>query len=252
GRYASAQELADDLCRFLEDKPVRARRPTLRERATRWARRHRPLVGAAVALLAVPRVALAVGTARLWRARGRARAALDQAQEEQRRARQVVDEMFTEVAVEWLEGEPRREGLQRKFLLKALAHYRRFARTNDTDPKIRRETARALLRVGDIQQRLGEYAQARQAYAEAGRLFERLATDSPDVPEYRADLATCANSRGILQARAGRARAAGEAFRQAVAIQEKLAGDFPAVPGYRRGLAASHLNLAVLLMETGR
>src|SRR5262249_511708 len=43
-RYASAQELADDLKRFLEDKPIRARRPTLLERATKWSRRHRSIV----------------------------------------------------------------------------------------------------------------------------------------------------------------------------------------------------------------
>jgi serine/threonine protein kinase/Flp pilus assembly protein TadD len=52
-RYGTAQELADDLRRFLEDKPVRARRPSLLERTRKWARRHRAVVwSAAVALLA--------------------------------------------------------------------------------------------------------------------------------------------------------------------------------------------------------
>ncbi len=40
-RYATAQELADDLRRFLEDKPIRARRPNLWQRIARWSRRHR-------------------------------------------------------------------------------------------------------------------------------------------------------------------------------------------------------------------
>ena len=39
--YETAQELADDLRRFLEHRPIKARRPTLAERAAKWARRHR-------------------------------------------------------------------------------------------------------------------------------------------------------------------------------------------------------------------
>jgi hypothetical protein len=51
-RYATAQELADDLRRFLDDKPIRARRPTWAQRLWRWARRH-------------PRVVLKAGLAAL-------------------------------------------------------------------------------------------------------------------------------------------------------------------------------------------
>jgi len=40
-RYATAQELADDLERYLEDKPIRAKRPTLMQRAKKWSRRHK-------------------------------------------------------------------------------------------------------------------------------------------------------------------------------------------------------------------
>ena len=61
GRYATAQELADDLRRFLEDRPIRARRPTLLERAAKWARRHTAVVWSAVALLVLAVVGLAAG-----------------------------------------------------------------------------------------------------------------------------------------------------------------------------------------------
>jgi tetratricopeptide (TPR) repeat protein len=57
-RYATAHELADDLRRFLEDKPIRAKRPSLRQRARKWARRHRPLVGAVVAVLVLAAIML--------------------------------------------------------------------------------------------------------------------------------------------------------------------------------------------------
>ncbi|HEY1859114.1 MAG TPA: serine/threonine-protein kinase, partial [Gemmataceae bacterium] len=45
-RYATAQEFADDLQRFLDDKPVLAQRPNLLQRTTKWVRRHRGFVGA--------------------------------------------------------------------------------------------------------------------------------------------------------------------------------------------------------------
>ncbi len=50
-RYATAQELADDLERFLKDEPIRARRPTLVQRARKWARRHKAAVWAGAAVL---------------------------------------------------------------------------------------------------------------------------------------------------------------------------------------------------------
>jgi hypothetical protein len=48
-RYATAQEMADDLRRFLLDEPIRAKRPTLLQRARRWGRRHRAVAWAAAA-----------------------------------------------------------------------------------------------------------------------------------------------------------------------------------------------------------
>jgi tetratricopeptide (TPR) repeat protein len=82
-RYATAQELADDLRRFLDDKPIRARRPSLRQVAGRWARRHRAAVWAAAAVLLVAAV-LGGGMWVSWAQRrvgaeAEARAALDEA-----------------------------------------------------------------------------------------------------------------------------------------------------------------------------
>jgi eukaryotic-like serine/threonine-protein kinase len=52
-RYPTAEELAGDLQRFINDEPIRARRVSVRERVGRWARRNRGLAAAlsAVALL---------------------------------------------------------------------------------------------------------------------------------------------------------------------------------------------------------
>jgi serine/threonine protein kinase/Flp pilus assembly protein TadD len=68
GRYATAGEFAEDLRRFLEDKPIGARRPSLVERVAKWSRRHRPVVWSAAAVLMMAVVALAVSTALVGRA----------------------------------------------------------------------------------------------------------------------------------------------------------------------------------------
>ena len=50
-RYATAQELADDLQRFLRDEPIHARRPSLVEQGRKWARRHPAVLAAAVLVM---------------------------------------------------------------------------------------------------------------------------------------------------------------------------------------------------------
>ena len=64
-RYATAQEMADDLRRFLDDKPIRARRPSWRKVAARWVRRHRAVVWAAAAV-AVIAALFAGGAGVVW------------------------------------------------------------------------------------------------------------------------------------------------------------------------------------------
>ncbi len=59
GRYATAAALAEDLRRFVEDRPIRARRISPMERAWRWCRRNK-VVAASIGLAAVTLVGVAV------------------------------------------------------------------------------------------------------------------------------------------------------------------------------------------------
>src|SRR5262245_24138084 len=58
GRYATAEALAEDLRRFLADRPIRARRTSWHERTWRWCRRNR----AVASLLAVVALLLVAGS----------------------------------------------------------------------------------------------------------------------------------------------------------------------------------------------
>src|SRR6185436_1965400 len=59
-RYVSAQCLADDLERFLTDRPIVARRSTRRERLVRWARRNPLAAGLSAAVAALVFAAVSV------------------------------------------------------------------------------------------------------------------------------------------------------------------------------------------------
>lgn len=75
-RYTRAGEMADDLRRFLADRPIRARRTPWRERAWRWCRRN-PTVAALLGCVGALLLAIAGGAG--WMARDEAarQAALD-------------------------------------------------------------------------------------------------------------------------------------------------------------------------------
>ena len=60
-RYASAGAMADDLHRFLEDRPIEARRALLVERLVRWSRRN-PWLAGQTALVFLLLLAVAVGS----------------------------------------------------------------------------------------------------------------------------------------------------------------------------------------------
>jgi serine/threonine protein kinase len=77
-RYATAQELADDLEHFLRDEPIRAKRPTLIQRARRWARRHQSVVWSAIICLVLSSVVLAGAAGWIMRDRAAHRNATEQ------------------------------------------------------------------------------------------------------------------------------------------------------------------------------
>src|SRR5262249_50888107 len=126
----------------------------------------------------------------------------------------AVDKMLTRVSQEdqFLANEPRLELLRRKLLEDAVQFYQGFLQEKRTDPAVRRETASAYLRLGDLQKRLGQQAAAEEAYGNAIALFQALAADFPQRPIYRHLLAGCyINLGGSLLANTPRPKEAEDA-----------------------------------------
>lgn len=71
-RYATAHDLADDLRRFLDARPIRARRPSLRDRGLKLVRRHAGIVVAAMLAMVLALGGLAAAVVLIDRERGRA------------------------------------------------------------------------------------------------------------------------------------------------------------------------------------
>jgi serine/threonine protein kinase/tetratricopeptide (TPR) repeat protein len=269
-RYATAQELADDLRRFLDGRPVAARRRGLARRAGAWALRHRPLVAVAGAALVFTAAGLAVSLAVVAAERTEAARQRDQ-------ARRAVEDMYTAVAERWLSQEPGLEEVQRQFLLKALryhreftlggpptlarrvhkllkalGYHREFTRYEEGGAEPRAAAARAYRRVGDIQRRLEVFPDAERAYREAASRFRRLADENPARREFVEELAACHQALGDLLVQTKR-HAAGEAeYRAAVALREQLLDGSadPARAGRDLGVSVARLGRALQL--TGR
>src|SRR5262249_36054529 len=131
-RYATARALADDLRRFVDNQPILARRPTVAVRVRKWARRHPSVVMAIMVVLGLARAGLVLSNALTQAAydRGRQRAAearqrAEEAEEQYRLAKQVVDEMI-QISEQELAGNPQHEALRKRLLESVLAYYQKF------------------------------------------------------------------------------------------------------------------------------
>jgi tetratricopeptide (TPR) repeat protein len=80
-RYGTAEELAEDLRRFLDDRPIRARRPTLLHKLRKWSRRNRVVVGTLMGSLVV--LLLSLAALFVWRIQDKRQQAEDRAAEAQ-------------------------------------------------------------------------------------------------------------------------------------------------------------------------
>jgi serine/threonine-protein kinase len=254
-RYPSALALAADVEHWLADEPVTAHRDRLPARLGRWARRHRPLVAGAAALLVAAVVGLSAGALLLARANAQIEQQRQEAERQRqlagenfRDARQAVDEYLTRVSEDRLLKSPL-PGLQplRKELLQlALKYYQGFARRRGDDSGLRAELAAAQLRMGTITAQVGSKEQALEILRTAVTLYEALEQDAAA----RRGLAKCYHQLGSTQADI---RAGGNAlasFRKALALWRGLLNDDPRDEALRFGLVRTTNSMALVLNES--
>jgi serine/threonine protein kinase len=176
-RYPTARALAEDLQRFLDNRPVLARRPNAAERLRKLARRHPSLVGAGAVVLALLAAGSSLSALLVLGEQGRTRAEQRKAEEAYRReqqraeeaearfrlARRSVDEMFR-ISQEELADRPGLEGIRKRFLRSVLGYYQEFLEQRRDDPEARADLLDAKERVEKILADLAVLHAASQLY----------------------------------------------------------------------------------------
>jgi serine/threonine protein kinase len=249
-RYASAEELAEDVRRWLLDEPVSVYRDPAHVQLMRWARRHKSLVASLAALMLTITAALSIGiilirgeqkkteTQRTLAVRN-----AEQALGNLRLAQNATDELLAEVADVELADVPQMEPVRRRLLEKARAGYEQFLAQKGDDPVLRWGAGRSLARLGDIQELLGKSELAEDSYQKAIELLDALTKRDSTSIDYRRDLARSWQGYGLMLKNAGRFREAETAFRTAIALRETTTES----PEDRQGLADSQYHLGAVL-----
>ena len=228
-RYASAAELAEDLRRYREGLPVKARPSTLRYRTGKFARRHRWGVAAAavlVLLLAGYAATVSVQARRLAAERDRAQVEAQKAEQVSKFLTSLFEDSdpYEAQTGDFTVHELLERGVERVDALKG-------------QPAVQ---AQMLYLLGKVHERRGRYAQAKSLQERSLALRRRL-QPSPQV-----EIAENLNSLAILARQEGNHAKADSLHRRVLAMRRRLLGDEHAQ------VASSMSNLAVVLDSRGQ
>jgi eukaryotic-like serine/threonine-protein kinase len=257
-RYTTAQQFADDLRLFLEGKPTVARRPTMVDRAAKWALRHRRAVTLGAAGLLVLAVVSATAAVLIARAKVRtddaladAQVSLAKAKAFHEQAQEVVDRFGSGLASD-LAAVPGIEDLRQRVLGETLAYYRRLIAQTTDDPRLQRELAAASFKAAALASTLGDNSEAIELCRQAIETFDALVRQSPDDAALELERAKCRLSLGLMLAESRDIDGALATYGEAIASQQRLASRPDATPAAVQELADAYGKLGLLLAELGR
>jgi serine/threonine-protein kinase len=262
-RYESCRALAEDIERWLADEPMAVRREPLRERVSRWIRKHPVATSTAAAALVVGLAASLYGLGRertFSTSLAKANAALDvQRQRAEDREQQAIDAVkrFRDAVAneKALKDNPSLNELRSRLLKEPLTFFRnlrdRLRDDKDTRPESLARLASASLELGELTEQIRNKQDALTAYREALAVREKLARDFPTIPQYQRDLAVCQSWIAGVLGDTGRIEEAKAFHEAAISTQERLAQAHPNAPDLLSGLAAELHGLATLLGSQG-
>ena len=247
-RYATATELADDLRRFLEDKPIQAKRPSVRERLRKWGRRHRSLVSTMVFAAILGLIGLGLSTAVLWHEKQLtyealqeqakqellARANLATAQEQHRRAvmnfdqeHRILQRMLLQLQDRKWSQIPQINDLRRAVAEDVLSFLKERLQEGSIDPDIQRETGWSYTLMGHVYRAQGDLEQATSCYDKAITVLALLVRSYPHNVSNRQELALAYNNRGLHFQYSGDNQHAREQFQKATENYAKAIEECP-------------------------
>ena len=251
-RYASVEQLSDDIRRHLSGRPVLARRGTTAYRAGKFVRRHRMLLAAAVLLLA----ALAGGVAATLREARHARAAEARAQRRFDDVRKLANSFLFEFeeAIRDLPGSTPARAL---VVRRALTYLDSLAAESAGDRELRLELAEAYHKVGDVEgnpfrPNLGDTKGALASYGKAIALLEPIVTSGRATDAESSTLATVYLSAGGVRLATEGAKGAVESTEKGLALRRGLAKRNPGDSGRAVELAQAWQFYAFHLSAAGR
>ncbi len=171
-RYASAAELADDIHRVLDDRPIMARPHTRAYQFRKFATRNKAVCVAALALVAGT-VASSWLAVRAFQAESQAVARSISIREI---ARSIIFDLHDEI-VDLPGSTPARKILVER----GLKYLKELRAEAGDDPALLRDVAAAYEKIGDIQKHLGDLAGARVAYDESLSIRSALRDEGSDL-----------------------------------------------------------------------
>ncbi|MCP5519531.1 MAG: protein kinase [Verrucomicrobiales bacterium] len=258
-RYASAADLAADFERFLNDRPIEARRPGVRLRLRRWSQHHLGAVAAGMALLVL--LSLGLGTTNWLLAKERA-ATKEQrdlavrqqqrADDNYRRALEILDRGVIDLLETRLPQQDRLTEDDAQRLKDALGFYESFLKQNADLAEAREALAVAGQRVGRIRKALGQYAAAADAYAQSASILEAELMTTTDERRIRRLLLRTLTEWSEALKDADNLQRAEEVGRRAVQEAKRLTDELSATATDAPWLSESYAVLGRALSAAGR